>query len=196
MVTIKCIPILAFLLGFVTCQGETRAATEAYIFQWQAEETTKGGRTVGCGILVDGMIGTSLYVTANLTLFIEPAESTQFSVMTLLKITVAELALDQGFKMTPMRLHGGWIRTSSGTTVGKLRDIPTSPYYLGSLESGPGMDLFIELISGMLEDGVTIGFQLRPDGWDTTMRIPMPPPVDTIVKIQTCLQNFERSVKG
>lgn len=189
----RCSPFLTFLLGFVIWQGEARAATETQVYQWQAEETTKGGVTVGCEVMVVGMIEVSLYVTANLSLFAEPADPSRVHARTVLKITVTEIALDQGFKKTPVRLYGGWLRTSSGTTVGKLKTIPMSPevYYLGA---APGMDLFIELVSGML-NGITVGFQRRPDGLDTTMTIPTPPPVETILKLETCIQNLQKRIE-
>lgn len=189
------IPFLAFLLSSVIWQGEARAATEAQTYQWHGEETTRGGVTDGCEVMVTGMMVSrevSLIVTANLSLFAKPADSSRVKIGTLLKITVNEIALDQDFKLTPIRLYGGWIRTSSGTTVGKLMTISVSPemYYLGVT---PGIDLYLELVSGMLKDGVTVGFQRRPGGLDTTMTIPTPPPVETIAKLETCFENLEKT---
>ena len=185
----RTLPVAVTVILISMWQLQADAAPEALIHEWLAEELTSGGKVVGCQIIVDGMVSTSLYVSANVALLAEAAGRLGIYTRTMVKITSAEIDVERAIK-TPIPLFGGWIRTSSGTTVGNLKTLPTGPHYLGI---SPGADLFVKLLEGVLEQGVTVGFQQRVGGLDTTVAFPAPP-ADVLVKLNSCLKSLEETV--
>jgi hypothetical protein len=121
-------------------------------------------------------------------------ERATMKVWTNLKVAVSQFnANDDGSK--PITLHYAWLKSSTGSTVGKLKDAtPDSrPYYQAV---APGTDLFVSVLKGVHASGVVIGYQENLGGLDSTVESEGPPPPDVRAKLTSCLVDFTAALRS
>ncbi len=115
--------------------------------------------------------------------------------MTLLKVTARSVATERPFDTTPIKLHEAWVRSSTGTTAGKLirTDAGESSYYLGV---AAGDEVFVAVIEGLITDGLTVGYNLRPGGLDTVTVVKEPPTSEAgLTEFRACLKRFRENLQ-
>jgi len=183
----KIVCALFFLVTFFRAHGF--AADPVLVHLWEADSQVREGKTVSCYIQVSAATESQL-VTMNLSLFAESVDR-KIQVFTGLKIRAARYTAGQ--KETPIKLYGGWIRSSSGSTVGRLKPVNTNPepHFLGA---AAGLELFQELLNGIVKDGVAIGYQEKPGMFDKVIKVPDPLPPERLRNFVACLDDLRRNI--
>ena len=175
---------LAILLWILILGYTPVFASEIIISHfWEADSQTKAGKVVTCFLQLTAVNLDQILMTMNLSLMAEKVEANRVRILTMLKITAARIT--ETLQSVPIKLHHGWLRTSSGTSIGNFTkiDVKPDPYFLAGAS---GMDLFAEITKGALKDGVTVGFQEKPGTFDKVYKISDPPPLDITNKFLSC----------
>lgn len=166
------------------------AAEDVLVHLWEADSQTIGGKTVNCYVLLTAVAEQEAF-TMNLSLFAQSVAPEKIQTFTGIKIRAYRL--ENGSQEVPIEVHSAWIRSSSGSTVGKLKKLDThpDPYFLGA---APGMGLFTTLLQGILRDGVSVGFQENSGNFDKVFKIAEPLPDDSKKTLLSCMNDLRSSL--
>lgn len=151
-------------------------------YDWQAEIVSKEERTT-CVIHFTGITQSRIVIGMNLSLVEEKAAEGEGRYFTLIKVSAGHIHKIDLSDVTPIKIQNAWIKTSAGSSEGKINKINDgpNPYFLGGTE---GFDLFQSLVLGIKQEGVVVRFEEGPD-LETVARIPPPPP-EIIDKVSHC----------
>jgi hypothetical protein len=171
-----------YVLALIVVMANTSYANQDVLLHiWEADSQTRGGKTVSC--YVGLMLGTKQEVVSmNLTLLGELITPQKAQTSTALKIRAVK------YDDRQIKVHSGWVRSSSGSTVGKLKKIDHPGMYF--LAGANGMDLFRNILRGILKDGVSVGYQENPGAFDKVFKIAEPLPDDSARALSSCLSDL------
>jgi len=164
--------------------------------EWKADSQTKGGKTVACFLQLAGLTSDSIpfdpkpsrstLTTANLTLtLVEKSDRKWLSFG--VKVTGTRILED--FTTHAIPIHYAWVQSSTGSTVNQITQLETAPnkYYLGGLAGDEGLDLFLKIFKGILEDGLVVGWQESPGKLDKRLKVKDPPSPDKLLSFNSCM---------
>jgi hypothetical protein len=173
-------------LLFAMLTAHSFAAESSQFHRWQADSQTRGGKTVSCNLQLVASTENML-ITSTLALFAEHSAPENTHMFTALKISASKY--DSARKEVPIELAGGWIRSSSGSTIGRLTTVKTDAgtEFLGAA-SGP--ELFQNLLDGIIKDGMSVGYQEKAASFDNVLRIAEPLPPERLRNLQECLDDL------
>jgi len=188
---------LSTFFFFIVFLGNTGKviATDLVWHEWSTDAQIMGGKTTTCYWQVGLVTSDLTIITMNLGWVVIPQPSGTWANITL-KVTAAKTVNPQGqkFERIPIRIHDAWIKSSTESTVGRLKkvDATPEPYYLGvgSLELGQ------EILKGLLVDGLIIGLQESPGKFDIVFRVEEPPSDELKIRFGQCLAQFENDLIG
>jgi hypothetical protein len=89
-------------------------------------------------------------------------------------------------------VYSGWVSSSSGSTVGKLKKIDHPGKYFVAGTSNP--ELFGTILKGILRDGISVGYQETPDKFDKVFKIVEPLPDDSARALSSCMDDLSSSL--
>ncbi len=160
---------------------------------WEADSQTRAGAVVTCYIQLTAVNYKQIAITMNVSIFAQMATPELVENMTMVKITASRITNPFTAESQPIKINYGWVKSSSGTSVGKVKitDVSPDPYFLGV---AAGMDLFQEITFGILKDGVTVGYQEKPGTFDVTFTIATPPSGDVSLKLGSCLSEMRQRI--
>jgi hypothetical protein len=164
------------------------ASENMTFYDWQADFQASEKSTT-CFIQLTGINRERfILLTMNLSALVEKSPLNQIREITVLRVTASQINKPDLSDMAPIKIHNAWIKTSLGTSLGKITKIDVGPelYYLGGAK---GSDLFHTLIEGILNNGAIIGYQEKPTDPDIVSRVPAPPPDVVIGRLLPCLAN-------
>lgn len=174
-------------LAFLLC--ESVIASENIVFrEWNSGPQLSGGKTKTCFIGLDIVSDKFLALTMNFAILAEPTPAGMVRSVSSLKITATETT--QGKNSKKVNIHYAWIKSSSASTVGKIKTtkLETDPNYLGAGK----YDLFFDVLDGVVKNGVVIGYQEKPQSFDKIFEVRDPPPDDIVKKLYLCLGDLEK----
>ncbi len=132
-------------------------------------------------------------LTANLSTFSELISPDQVRAYTTLKVKAAQRVKPRGY--VSIIIHQAWIKSSSATTVGRLKkvDVDPEPYFLAVQA---GIDLFQDILKGLMENGIVVGYQEKPDTFDKVFEVKAPLPLDVQAKVIRCFDSMIDTMVG
>jgi hypothetical protein len=155
------------------------------VHEWEADSQTRGGKTVSCFVGLK-LANEQETISMNLTLFAEVIAPQKVQGFTGLKIIV----LRDNDRQIPV--YSGWIKSSSGSTVGKMKKIDHPGKYFMGGTSGP--ELFRTILKGILRDGLSVGYQETPGAFDKVFKVAEPLPDDSRKALWSCLHNLQSTL--
>jgi hypothetical protein len=185
--TVNFISRLTYLVGLITfAVAPVWADEDVSIHLWQSDSQLKGGKVATCSVLLT-TANVQESLTMNLGLLIEKPQ-----LLTMLKITVHRQASNRPH--IPVKIHSAWIRSSSGSSIGKLKQINTHPnqYYLGGAD---GADVFRVLLPGIMKNGISVGYQERPNTFDKVLKVSEPLPNEAVKSLVSCMEELRAQIE-
>ena len=161
------------------------ASPSVLVHEWEVDSQTKGGKTVSCFVELK-LVSEQEAVSMNLSLFGESNTPQKVQAWTGLKIR----ALKQDGSQ--IKVHSGWVRSSSGSTVGKLKKVDHPEMYFLGAASGP--DLFVTILKGILRDGASVGYQETLGKFDKVFKIVEPLPDGSARALSSCIDDLRSSL--
>lgn len=181
-----------FGLLFAVVTGQGFAADPALFHLWQAHSQARGGKTVSCYIQLMAATDDAL-ITSNLALFAEQFAPEKVQTFTALKITASTYG--GGQKEVPIKLYNGWLRSSSGSTVARLKIVNTDPE-THFLAAASGAEIFQDLLDGIAKDGISVGYQDERGSFDKVVRVTEPLPPEALRNIYGCLGDLQQTLES
>ena len=190
------------LAGLLFLSLKSVLADPAAGFDYQIFSYYEAGQATGCDLYITAMNAEGQFVAANLTIFVEPEDPDTYAIYTALRVrstradrsSIEKYLLGQrdlNFQTTPLNINYAWISTSTGTTVNNVKTAQTGPVFLAGTSD---LDLFTNLLPGLLESGVTVGVQELEGTLDTVFEIAEPPSIDDLGKLRKCTEDIINSM--
>jgi len=173
---------------FCLLPEKVQPAEKILHYEWNSGPQYSGGKTKTCFLSVDIITEKLLALTMNFAMLAELTPSNKVRSVSSLKVVAMESINTK--QPRKIGIHYAWIRSSTGSTVGKIKTtkLETELNYLGA---GP-YELFLDILSGIVKDGVVIGYQQRAGSFDKIFEIPEPPRVELIQKLNSCLKELAK----
>lgn len=181
------------ILFLILSLGYAPAFASEYIttHNWESDSQSRGGKIVSCRLQLNAVNQDQILMTMNLSVMAEEVDVNRVKNITMLKVTASRVT--NKLQSVPIKIDHGWVKSSSGTSIGNLQKIDgkPEPYFLGST---PGLDLFDEIIMGAVENGITVGYQERPGTYNKVYKISEPPPLDIVTKLLSCFRTMQNDL--
>lgn len=178
-----------FISALALLLSRPASGSENIVFrEWNSGPQLSGGKTKTCFIGLDIITDKFLALTMNFAMIAEPTPTGKVRSVSSVKITATETT--QGKNPKKVKIHYGWIKSSSASTVGKIKTtkLETEPNYLGAGK----YELFLDVLDGIVKDGVVIGYQEKPGSFDKIFEVPIPPPIEVLNKLNLCLDDLAK----
>lgn len=166
------------------------AEENVILYDWQTDFQATGENRKSCFIQFSGVNKQrGVFLSMNLSVVVDQFPFQAMRETTILRITAERIQRPDFSEIAPIRIHDAWLKTSLGSSFGKLFKINlgSEPYYLGGAS---GSDLFHTLLQGLLQTGALIGYREKPGDPEIVSAIPAPPPEVIIEKVMPCLVNI------
>lgn len=185
---------LIFILFGITCLFSSPVYSEVILdeaYSYEADEYLIGGENVGCGIRFSAM--NRKFILINGSFWVQLFKNK--GAVWILKITAKKISsLNGKVSSDDLYVDYGWLKTGSGSTFKESKSSrggKGNHFFALSPDFLPSAKIFFDATLGNL----TIGFNQKPNTFDTTFELTKPPNKEIGDKLFKCMADFKNSYK-